>query len=84
MAERIRPVRDGKLDGSIPDRKLTPDPASRLRRLVGFHLANGSVSLVGNLALTAALLRYLRMSVLAASFLAICLCSLVNFLLGDR
>lgn len=53
------------------------------RAFLRFHLSNGLVSLVGNLALMR-LLVGARFPVLGANALAICLCSLVNFGLGER
>ncbi len=50
---------------------------------VRFHLSNGMVSLVGNLALMKALVGGARLPVLAANGIAIMCCSLVNFCLGE-
>lgn len=49
-----------------------------------FHLSNGVVSMVGNLALMPVLVAGARIPVLAANAIAILCCSIVNFLLGDR
>lgn len=54
-----------------------------LGQFVRFHLSNGMVSLVGNLALMKALVGGLRLPVLAANGVAILCCSLVNFCLGE-
>ncbi|MGE0406859.1 MAG: GtrA family protein [Candidatus Korobacteraceae bacterium] len=59
-------------------------PRERLNRLLGFHAANGLVSLAGNLAITAALVHSIGLPVLAANAVAIGGCSVVNFFLGDR
>lgn len=51
---------------------------------IRFHLSNGMVSMVGNLALMPVLVTGARIPVLAANAIAIVCCSIVNFLLGDR
>jgi putative flippase GtrA len=53
-------------------------------QLIRFHLSNGLVSMVGNLALMPVLVAGARMPVVAANAIAILCCSIVNFLLGDR
>ncbi len=53
-------------------------------QLLRFHLSNGLVSMVGNLALMPILVAGARIPVLAANAIAILCCSIVNFLLGDR
>lgn len=53
-------------------------------RCLRFHLSNGLVSMVGNLALMPVLVSGVRMPVVAANVVAIACCSIVNFLLGDR
>lgn len=55
-----------------------------LRRLCLFHLANGAVSMVGNLILMRLFVGELGMPVLAGNALAIGVCSTLNFLAGDR
>ncbi len=52
-------------------------------QLLRFHLSNGLVSLVGNLALMRILIEQLRIPVLPANLVAILGCSMVNFCLGD-
>jgi putative flippase GtrA len=54
-----------------------------LGRCVRFHLANGAVSLMGNLALMRLLVEGARMPVVPANLIAILCCSVVNFALGD-
>jgi putative flippase GtrA len=49
-----------------------------------FHLSNGMVSLVGNLALMRIMVQQLRLPVLAANAIAILFCSVINYCLGDR
>lgn len=51
--------------------------------LVRFHLSNGLVSMVGNLALMPLLVGLMGMPVLVANGVAILCCSVVNFWLGD-
>ena len=52
-------------------------------QLVRFHLSNGIVSMVGNLALMPLLVRGVHLPVVAANAIAILCCSLVNFALGN-
>jgi len=59
------------------------DGSSRLAQIVRFHLSNGMVSMVGNLALMRVLVQQAHMPLLAANAIAILCCSLANFLLGD-
>jgi len=50
---------------------------------VRFHLSNGLVSMLGNLAIMRILVDGAHMLVLAANMIAILCCSIVNFSLGD-
>jgi putative flippase GtrA len=52
--------------------------------LIRFHLSNGMVSMVGNLALMPVLMESARIPVVAANAIAILCCSIVNFFLGDQ
>jgi len=52
--------------------------------LLRFHLTNGLVSLIGNLALMRALVEGAHLPVLVANGVAILCCSILNFLLADR
>jgi putative flippase GtrA len=52
-------------------------------QLVRFHLSNGVVSMLGNLALMPLLVGVAGMPVVAANGVAVLGCSVVNFLLGD-
>jgi putative flippase GtrA len=54
------------------------------RRLLAFHLGNGLVSLAGNLALMAWLTGKLGVSALVANVASVVVCSLVNFVIGDK
>jgi putative flippase GtrA len=51
-------------------------------RLVRFHLSNGLVSLLGNLAIMRALVHGTHLPLLAANGVAILTCSMVNFYLS--
>jgi putative flippase GtrA len=55
----------------------------RLLRLVRFHLGNGLISIVGNLALMRLLVGGLHMRLLVANGIAIAVCSLLNFAAGE-
>jgi putative flippase GtrA len=57
---------------------------SRTGQFIRFQLSNGMVSLVGNLVLMKLLVGGARLPVLAANAIAILLCSIVNFSLGDN
>ena len=52
-------------------------------QLMRFHLSNGLVSMVGNLALMRLLVDGAHLPVLAANGIAILCCSIVNFCLGN-
>ncbi|MGA7886879.1 MAG: GtrA family protein [Acidobacteriaceae bacterium] len=58
------------------------DDSAVKAQLLKFHLSNGMISLVGNLALMRLLVSSARMPVLVADTIAILVCSLVNFGLG--
>lgn len=55
----------------------------RLTRLFKFNVANGAVSLGGNLLLMHLLVGVLHLPVLVANLVAIATCSAINFLLGE-
>ena len=57
---------------------------SRLAQFIRFHLSNGMVSLVGNLTLMKLLVGGAHLPVLVANAIAILVCSVVNFSLGDQ
>jgi putative flippase GtrA len=59
------------------------DKSAVLAPLVRFHLSNGLVSMVGNLALMRILVHGARLPLLVANGVAILCCSVVNFCLGD-
>jgi putative flippase GtrA len=51
---------------------------------IRFHLSNGLVSMVGNLAIMRFLVDDAHMLLLAANMIAILCCSIANFFLGDH
>lgn len=55
-----------------------------LTQLVQFHLANGLVSLMGNLALMRLLVGVMHLPVVLSNAMAILCCSLVNFVFGNK
>ena len=59
-------------------------PFRSLVRLVKFNVSNGAVSIVGNLLLMRLLVGELKFNYVVSNLVAIAVCSLVNFLLGDR
>lgn len=63
------------------DRRASSNIAARLAR---FHLSNGAVSMLGNLALMRILVHDAHLRILFANAIAILGCSIVNFLLGDQ
>lgn len=56
---------------------------SVFRRLLSFHLANGAVSLIGNLLLMTLFIEELGLNLLYANASAIALCSILNYISGD-
>jgi putative flippase GtrA len=59
------------------------DDSAVLGQLVRFHLSNGLVSMLGNLALMRILVHEAHLPVLASNCIAILCCSIVNFCLGN-
>lgn len=55
-----------------------------LGQLARFHLANGAVSLLGNLSLMRLLVGNVHLPLLAANSIAVVCCSVVNFCLGHN
>ena len=53
-------------------------------RLFRFHLANGILSIMGNLAITWVLVEQARCPYLLANAISVAICSVVNFIAGDR
>ena len=60
------------------------DRSALLGQFVRFHLSNGLVSMLGNLALMRILVQEARMPVIAANCIAILCCSILNFCLGNN
>ena len=60
------------------------DGSALLTQLVRFHLSNGLVSMLGNLALMRILVQEAHLPVLVSNCVAILCCSIVNFCLGDH
>ena len=60
------------------DRSVLPSQVMR------FHLSNGLVSLLGNLALMRILVHEARLPLLVSNGIAILCCSVANFCLGDH
>jgi len=58
--------------------------AARLQQLVRFHLSNGLVSMLGNLALMQVLIHTARLPLLVSNLIAILFCSTANFALGNN
>jgi putative flippase GtrA len=59
-------------------------PLQSLVRLAKFNASNGVVSIVGNLLLMRLLVGRLKFNYVLSNCVAIVVCSLLNFLLGDR
>lgn len=59
------------------------DDSALLAQFVRFHLSNGLVSLLGNLALMRILVHDAHIPLLLSNSLAILCCSIVNFCLGN-
>ena len=55
-----------------------------LPQFVRFHLSNGLVSMLGNLALMPILVQKARIPILGSNSIAILFCSVINFCLGNN
>jgi putative flippase GtrA len=60
------------------------DNSTRLCQLMRFHLSNGLVSILGNLALMRLLVHEAHLPLLVSNGIAILCCSVVNFCLGNN
>jgi putative flippase GtrA len=60
------------------------DQSALLAQLMRFHLSNGLVSMLGNLALMRILVHDAHIPLLASNSIAILCCSIVNFCLGNN
>ena len=63
--------------------RIEPSLRESLVRLLRFHLANGAVSLLGNLALMKVMVGLGHVNYLVANLIAIALCSAANFLVSE-
>ncbi|HTW59346.1 MAG TPA: GtrA family protein [Terriglobales bacterium] len=54
-----------------------------IRRLFRFHLANGAISILGNVSIMRVMVGEARMNYLAANGIAIALCSVANFVVSN-
>ena len=61
--------------------QLTVTP---LRRFVAFNLSNGAISLFGNLILMKLLAGFFGVNYFVGNVIAIAVCSLLNFAIGDQ
>jgi len=59
------------------------NPTALPAQLLRFHLSNGLVSMLGNLALMRILVDEARLPLLVSNSIAILCCSVINFCLGD-
>ncbi|HXM60261.1 MAG TPA: GtrA family protein [Terriglobales bacterium] len=71
-------------DRTRSDRTQTSSARNSLARCLRFNVANGAVSILGNLALMKLLVDFGHMNYLAANGIAIALCSLANFLVSEE
>jgi putative flippase GtrA len=62
----------------------TRNTSGRALRLLRFNTANGLISLVGNLGLMWLFVSYFHLHYLLSNFIAVIVCSLLNFLVSDR
>jgi putative flippase GtrA len=60
------------------------DNSALAGQLIRFHLSNGLVSMLGNLALMRMLVDGAHFPIIASNCIAILCCSIVNFCLGNR
>jgi putative flippase GtrA len=64
--------------------RVQPSWQKSLPRLLRFNLANGGISLAGNLVLMKVMVGLEHVNYFAANAIAIVLCSLMNFLVSDE
>jgi putative flippase GtrA len=60
------------------------DFQSVIVRLFRFHLSNGSISIIGNVLIMRLLAGQFGLPPIVSNFIAILICSLLNYFLGDR
>ena len=83
--DRLTPAPQQRTRFSVCVSCATASPwRSSFARLARFHLGNGAISILGNLALMKVLAGPGHMNYLAANAIAITLCALANFLVSDR
>ena len=63
---------------------IAPGHLGVLGRLVRFHIANGLISIAGNVALTWVLVKAMHWHYLLANGMSVAVCSLLTFIAGDR
>lgn len=63
---------------------ISPRQYGVLGRLFRFHLANGLISILGNLLFMWLFVHFLRIPYLIANGISVVLCAALNFLAGDR
>jgi putative flippase GtrA len=63
--------------------RIQPLFRSRIRRLLQFNLANGAVSILGNVSLMKVMVGGGHMNYLVANGVAIAVCSVANFVVSD-
>lgn len=66
------------------NRQLSANKSQRFRRFLRFNMANGSVSLGGNLLLMGILSGFFKWPYLIANIFSISVCALLNFYLSER
>ena len=71
-------------DRTKSDRMQTSSARNSLARCLRFNVANGAVSILGNLALMKLLVDFGHVNYIAANSIAIALCSLANFLVSEQ
>jgi putative flippase GtrA len=62
---------------------VKPSWRKSIPRLLRFNLTNGGISIAGNLVLMKLLVEFAHLNYLFANCLAICVCSLANFMISE-
>jgi putative flippase GtrA len=83
-ADRIAPLTNKEQVHSRQKLNVFRPRPGFLRRLWRFHVANGAVSILGNLAMMRLLVGWGHMNYLVANMIAITVCALANFTLSDQ
>jgi putative flippase GtrA len=79
-----RRITEGKSVGRLNRGHMSCSWRRRLARLARFHVANGAVSIAGNLALMKVMVGEVHMNYLIANGIAVALCSVANFLVSEK